>query len=122
MSDKVRYKDVELIKKELFKLADDMPKKYCDAIIDCINTIDNVPTADVVPKDKDKSERLRELLTLAKTDMLYLLLELKATGEKFNAEKLIPALFVLRNEHGFSVEKVNTDFATICDYLEEDAE
>lgn len=78
--------------------------------------------ADAVPKSEDKSERLRELLTLAKTDMLYLLLELKATGEKFNAEKLLPALFVLRNEYGLSVEKVNTDFATICDYLEEDAE
>ena len=66
---------------------------------------------------EDENKRLRELLTIAKTDMLYLLLELKATSETFNAEKLLPALYVLRNEHGLSVEKVNADFATICDYL-----
>lgn len=66
----------------------------------------------------DENKRLRELLTIAKTDMLYLLLELKATGETFNAEKLLPALYIMRNEHGLSVEKVNADFATICDYLD----
>lgn len=65
----------------------------------------------------DENKRLRELLTIAKTDILYLLLELKAASESFNAEKLLPALYVLRNEHGLSVEKVNADFATICDYL-----
>jgi hypothetical protein len=70
----------------------------------------------------DENKRLRELLTIAKTDMLYLLLELKATGEAFNAEKLLPALYFLRHEHGLSVEKVNADFATICDYLDDSSD
>lgn len=52
MKDKVQYKDIKLIKKELFKLVDDMPKEYCNAIDDCINIIDNVPIADVVPKSE----------------------------------------------------------------------
>lgn len=52
MNDKVQYKDIKPIKKELFKLVDDMPKEYCNAIDDCINIIDNVPTADVVPKSE----------------------------------------------------------------------
>lgn len=67
---------------------------------------------------KKENKRLRELLTTAKTDMMYLLMELEATGESFNAEKLLPALYVLKNEYGLSVEKVDADFATICDYLE----
>lgn len=66
----------------------------------------------------DEIERLRELLTIAKTDILYLLLKLKATGDAYNAEKLLPAIYIMQTDQGFSVEKVNADFATICDYLD----
>jgi hypothetical protein len=65
-----------------------------------------------------KVAELTELLTLAKDDMLYLLMDNKAKDQKLNSQGLV-GLYVLRSEYGMSDEKCNADFAKISDYLEE---
>lgn len=61
---------------------------------------------------------LTELLTLAKDDMLFLLMDSKGKDQRLNVQGLA-GLYILRSEHGMSEEKCNTDFAKISDYLEE---
>lgn len=61
---------------------------------------------------------LTELLTLAKDDMLFLLMDNKAKDQRLNAQGLA-GLYILRAEHGMSDQKCSTDFARISDYLEE---
>ena len=60
-------------------------------------------------------KELQELLTIAKDDLLYLLLETKAEKEKLNASGLA-ALMYLRDI--YNIEKVDKDFIRISDYLE----
>jgi hypothetical protein len=61
---------------------------------------------------------LTELLTLAKDDMLYLLMDNKAKDQRLNTQGLA-GLYILRSEYELSEEKCNADFARISDYLEE---
>jgi hypothetical protein len=65
-----------------------------------------------------KVAELTELLTLAKDDMLFLLMDSKGKDQRLNAQGLA-GLYILRTEHGMSEEKCNADFAKISDYLEE---
>lgn len=61
---------------------------------------------------------LTKLLTLAKDDILFLLMDSKGKDQRLNAQGLV-GLYILRTEHGMSEEKCNADFAKISDYLEE---
>lgn len=65
-----------------------------------------------------KVAELTELLTLAKDDMLFLLMDSKGKDQRLNSQGLV-GLYILRSEHGMSEEKCNADFAKISDYLEE---
>lgn len=65
-----------------------------------------------------KVQELTELLTLAKDDMLYLLMDKLAQEQKLNSQGLA-GLFILVRERGFSKEKCDADFAKISTYLEE---
>ena len=60
---------------------------------------------------------LRRLLTIAKDDLLYLLLDGQGYREQLNSEGFF-ALSVLMNEYGMSKEKVDKDFKEISEYLE----
>ena len=60
---------------------------------------------------------LRRLLTLAKDDLLYLLLDGKGYRQELNDKGLV-ALSVLMNEYGMSKDKVDKDFKEISEYLE----
>lgn len=60
-------------------------------------------------------ERLRELLTIAKDDILWLILRRKFDMGKLNAKGNV-ALFVMNGK--VSDEKIDEDFGAICDYLE----
>ena len=61
---------------------------------------------------------LTELLTIAKDDMLFLLMDNKAKDQRLNDKGLV-GLYILRSEYEMSEEKCSVDFATISDYLEE---
>jgi hypothetical protein len=61
---------------------------------------------------------LTELLTIAKDDMLYLLMDNKAKDQRLNTQGLA-GLYILRSEYELSEEKCNADFARISNYLEE---
>lgn len=60
---------------------------------------------------------LRRLLTIAKDDLLYLLLDGKGYRQELNTEGFL-ALSILMNEYGMSKEKVDKDFKEISEYLE----
>lgn len=65
-----------------------------------------------------KVQELTELLTLAKDDMLYLLMDKLAQDNKLNGQGLA-GLWILVRERGFSKEKCDADFTKISTYLEE---
>ena len=65
-----------------------------------------------------KVQEHTELLTLAKDDMLYLLMDKLAQDNKHNGQGLA-GLWILVRERDFSKEKCDADFTKISTYLEE---
>ena len=65
-----------------------------------------------------KVQELTKLLTLAKDDMLYLLMDKLAQDNKLNGQGLA-SLWILVRERSFSKEKCDADFTKISTYLEE---
>lgn len=64
-----------------------------------------------------ENQKLRELLTIAKNDIWWLVLKELFAREKLNGDG-VAALFFMNND-GFNDEKIRKDFEKIYDFLEE---
>lgn len=63
----------------------------------------------------EENQKLRELLTIAKNDILWLILRRQFDMNKLN-DKGIAALLVMNDK--INDKKIDADFGAICDYLE----
>ena len=92
---------------------DDLSEKKCDELAQ--ESYDSLVHSCI--EAGGEIRELRRLLTIAKDDLLYLLLDGQGYREQLNSEGLV-ALSVLMNEYGMSKEKVDKDFKEISEYLE----
>lgn len=91
---------------------DDLTDKECDELAQ--ESYDNLVHSCI--EAGGEIRELRRLLTIAKDDLLYLLLDGEGYREQLNSQGLF-ALSVLMNEYGMSKEKVDKDFKEISEYL-----
>ena len=67
--------------------------------------------------DKELVKECFDLLDKAKSDLIYLMVELKGEREQLNSDGLI-ALYQLRTFYNRSVEQVDEDIKEIFNFLE----
>lgn len=67
--------------------------------------------------DKELVKECFDLLDKAKSDLIYLMLELKGEREQLNSDGLL-ALYQLRTFYNRSVEQVDEDIKEIFNFLE----